>query len=215
MPMTPSPRIWDISQTLRPGLPVWPGDTAFSLRRRWSMETGSPVNVGAFETTVHAGAHADAPLHYAAGGASAADVALGAYVGPCTLVDARACGAAITGEFVERVLPAPRARVLFRTYERFPHDRWLAAFTTVRVEAIAWLAARGVRLIGLDSPSLDPQGSKTMDAHRAVSAADMRVLEGLVLDEPPPGDYELIALPLKLAGLDASPVRAILRELRG
>ena len=75
------------------------------------------------------------------------------------------------------------------------------------------LAARGVRLIGLDSPSLDPQESKTMDAHLAVRRADMRVLEGLVLDAPPPGRYELVALPLPLQGLDASPVRAVLREI--
>jgi len=84
----------------------------------------------------------------------------------------------------------------------------------VEAEAIAVLAGMGVRLIGLDSPSLDPQESKTMDAHRAILAADMRVLEGLVLDDPPAGDYELIALPLKLEGLDASPVRAVLRSLR-
>ncbi len=177
------------------------------------MAEGSPVNVGAFETTVHAGAHADAPLHYQAGGPSAAEVALEAYIGPCTVVDARCCGAAITRDFVEDALPAPAERVLFRTYERFPHDAWTSDFTAVAPGAIAWLAARGVRLIGVDSPSLDPQESKTMDAHRAVLDADMRVLEGLVLDDVPPGDYELIALPLKLAGLDASPVRAVLREL--
>jgi arylformamidase len=70
-----------------------------------------------------------------------------------------------------------------------------------------------VVLIGVDAPSLDPQTSKTMDAHKAILAADMRVLEGLVLDDVPPGRYELIALPLKLAGLDASPVRAVLRAL--
>ncbi len=215
MPATPLPRIWDISQTLRPGLPVWPGDTAFAHRRRWSMNEGSPVNVGAFETTVHAGAHADAPLHYQAQGASAGEVSLQAYIGPCVVVDARGCKAAITREFVQEALPAPPERVLFRTYGRFPHDAWTRDFTAVDAGAIAWLAERGVRLIGVDSPSLDPQDSKTMDAHLAVLAADMRVLEGLVLDDPPPGDYELIALPLKLAGLDASPVRAILRELMG
>ncbi len=177
------------------------------------MNEGSPVNVGAFETTVHAGAHADAPLHYQAQGASAGEVSLQAYIGPCRLVDARRCGAAITREFLQKALPTQPERVLFRTYARFPHDAWRSDFVAVEAGAIAWLAERGVRLIGVDSPSLDPQDSKTMDAHLAVLAADMRVLEGLVLDDPPPGDYELIALPLKLAGLDASPVRAILREL--
>jgi arylformamidase len=208
-----SPRLWDISQTLRPGLPVWPGDTAFSHRARWVLGEDSPVNVGSFETTVHAGAHADAPLHYHAGGASAADVGLDAYIGRCRLVDARGCGAAISLAFVEEALPAPPERVLFRTFARFPHHAWPPAFTAVDAGAIAFLADNGVRLIGIDSPSLDPQDSKTMDAHLAVLAADMRVLEGLVLDDPPAGDYELIALPLKLAALDASPVRAVLREL--
>jgi arylformamidase len=209
------PRIWDISQTLRPDLPVWPGDTAFSHRPRWSIADGSPVNVAAFETTVHAGAHADAPLHYDAGGASAAEVGLDAYIGPCEVVDATECGALIGREFVERTLPAPEARVLFRTFRKFPTDVWPERFTATHPGAIAWLASRGVMLIGVDAPSLDSQASKTMDAHKAVLAADMRVLEGLVLDDVPPGRYELIALPLKLAGLDASPVRAILRALDG
>jgi arylformamidase len=129
------------------------------------------------------------------------------------VIDARGQGAAIGAGFVERAVIAPPPRVLFRTYERFPHDAWQADFTAIEAEAIGALAAMGVRLVGVDSPSLDPQASKTMDAHRAVLAADMRVLEGLVLDDVPPGDYELIALPLKLAGLDASPVRAVLRAL--
>ena len=210
-----APRLWDISQTLRPDLPVWPGDTAFSHRPRWSMAEGSPVNVAAFETTVHAGAHADAPLHYHAGGASAAEVALDAYIAPCEVVDATGCGALIDLAFVERALPAPQPRVLFRTFARFPTKAWPERFTAVEAAAIAWLASRGVVLIGVDAPSLDPQTSKTMDAHKAILAADMRVLEGLVLDDVPPGRYELIALPLKLAGLDASPVRAVLRAVSG
>jgi arylformamidase len=171
------------------------------------------VTVSRFETTVHAGTHADAPLHYSPSGASAADVSLEAYVGPCRVVDARGAGPSILASLVERALTTPPPRVLFRTYERFPHETWRGEFTCFSADAIRALAALGVRLVGLDSPSLDPQDSKTMDAHRAVLAADMRVLEGLVLDDVPPGDYELIALPLKLAGLDASPVRAVLREL--
>jgi arylformamidase len=205
--------LWDISQTLRPGLPVWPGDTAFSHRPRWSMADGSPVNVAAFETTVHAGAHADAPLHYDARGVSAAEVGLDAYIGRCEVVDARCCGAYIGLDFVQSVLRSPEARVLFRTFQQFPTDVWPNGFTAVAAGAIAYLASRGVVLIGVDAPSLDPQASKTMDAHRAVLSADMRVLEGLVLDHVPAGRYELIALPLKLAGLDASPVRAVLRAL--
>jgi arylformamidase len=204
--------LWDISQTLGPALPVWPGDTPFSGGRRWSQGPDSPVTVSHFATTVHAGTHADAPLHYSLGGASAAEVPLEAYVGPCRVIDARGQAPAISADFVVRTVLAPPPRVLFSTFDEFPHDRWPDVFTCIEADAVRALAALGVRLVGLDSPSLDPQGSKTMDAHRAVAAADMRVLEGLVLDAIPPGDYELIALPLKLAGLDASPVRAVLRE---
>jgi arylformamidase len=208
-------RLWDISQRLRPGLPVWPGDTGFSAQRRWTIDAESPVNVSAFTLSTHSGAHADAPLHYDADGEAIDAVALTPYLGPCLLVDARGCGALIDPDFVAAHLPQGAARVLFRTYERFPHDRWDPEYTAVHPGAVELLAARGARLIGLDSPSLDPQDSKTMDAHLAVRRADMRVLEGLVLDAPPPGRYELIALPLPLAGLDASPVRAVLREIGG
>ena len=206
-------RLWDISQSLRTGLPVWPGDTPYTHGRRWTEGDASPVTVSFFTTSVHAGAHADAPLHYSATGESAAEVSLDAYLGPCRVVDARGETPAISAAFVERNVIDPPQRVLFRTYESFPHVAWRSDFTTIDADAIQALAALGVRLVGLDSPSLDPQDSKTMDAHHAVLAGDMRVLEGLVLDEVPAGDYELIALPLKLQGLDASPVRAVLREL--
>ena len=209
----PSPRLWDISQVLRPGLPVWPGDTAFSHRRRWAIGEGSPVNVAAFETTTHAGTHADAPLHYAADGADAASVDLAPYLGPCRVVDARSAGSVVTRPFLEARLAGPPPRVLLRTFEAFPRDAWVSDFTVVSVDAIEWLAGQGVVLIGVDSPSLDPETSKTMEAHLAVLARGLRILEGLVLDDVPPGDYELIALPLKLAGLDSSPVRAVLRAI--
>ena len=104
-------------------------------------------------------------------------------------------------------------RVLFRTFESFPHDRWDSSFTAIEAEAIEWLALQGVKLIGTDAPSVDPQESKTMDAHKAVLGHDIRILEGLVLDDVPEGRYELIALPLKIAGGDAGLCRAILREL--
>jgi arylformamidase len=207
-----SGRIWDISQALRPGLPVWPGDTPFSRHFHWTLgEGGSPVNVGRFETTTHAGTHADAPLHYDAAGQDAATLDLTPYLGPCRVVDARGAGALVTRDFLAARLADPPPRVLLRTYAAFPRDAWDPLFIALAAEAIVWLAGQGVRLIGVDAPSLDPQASKTMDAHHAVRDHDMRILEGLVLDDVPPGDYELIALPLRLAGLDSSPVRAVLR----
>ncbi len=103
--------------------------------------------------------------------------------------------------------------MLFRTFERFPHDEWDSRFTAIDAEAIEWLALQGVKLVGTDAPSVDPQDSKTMAAHLAVLDHDLRILEGLVLDDVPEGRYELIALPLKVAGGDAGLCRAILRGL--
>ena len=206
-----SRRIWDISQTLRPGLPVWPGDTSFTFERTWDMGTGSPVNVARMSMSTHSGTHGDAPLHYASDASDIASVDLDPYLGECLVVDARdskgdvGIGDLPHLDYVDRVL--------FRTFETFPHHEWDSAFTAIAPEAIEWLALQGVRLIGTDAPSVDPQNSKSMDAHRMVLKHDMRILEGLVLDQVPAGRYELIALPLKVEGGDAGLCRAILREL--
>jgi arylformamidase len=206
-----SGRVWDISQTLRPGLPVWPGDTEFTFERTWRIEDGSPVNVGRMVLTTHSGTHGDAPLHYDARGLDAASMALGPYLGECLVVDARSAKGAV------RVADLPplagATRVLVRTFAAFPHDAWDRDFTAIDAEVIDWLAGQGVVLIGTDAPSVDPQESKSMDAHHAVARHDMRILEGLVLDHVPSGRYELIALPLKIAGGDAGLCRAVLREL--
>ncbi|KUO54383.1 MAG: kynurenine formamidase [Sphingomonadales bacterium BRH_c42] len=204
-------RIRDISQVLRPGLPVWPGDTPFAQADTWQIGQGSPVNVSAITLSTHSGAHADAPLHYDAASPDIASVDLEPYLGECLVVDARGCGALVEPEHIPDL--AGVRRVLFRTYDRFPHEEWQPRHSAIAPATIRALAEAGVILVGMDGPSLDPQDSKTMDAHKAVLAADMRVLEGLVLDDVLPGRYELIALPLRIAGGDASPVRAVLREL--
>ncbi|MDJ0979473.1 MAG: arylformamidase [Erythrobacter sp.] len=211
MSATSSRRIWDISQPLHPELPVWPGDTPFSHKRTWQIEAGSPVNVSALTLSTHSGAHADAPLHYAENAPDIASVALEPYLGECLVIDARRSGAAI--EIGDLPHLGSADRVLFRTFERFPHGHWEADTTAIAPETIEWLGVQGVRLIGIDTPSIDPQDSKDMLAHKAVLKHDMRVLEGLVLDDVPEGRYELIALPLAVISADASPVRAVLREL--
>jgi len=205
-------RIRDISQKLHPGLPVWPGDTAFEQAKTWQMEDGSPVNVSAIRLSTHSGAHADAPLHYAAGAPDIASVDLAAYIGECLVVDARGVGTEIEIGDLPHLHSADR--VLFRTFEAFPHEEWASETTAIAPETIDWLAAQGVRLVGIDGPSIDPQDSKDMLAHKAVLRHDIRVLEGLVLDGVGEGRYELIALPLPIAGGDASPVRAVLRDLQ-
>lgn len=206
-------RLWDISQPIRPDLPVWPGDTAFSAQPRWRIEPGCPVNVSRITLSTHTGAHADAPLHYDPAGRAAEALDISRYLGPCRLVDARSARGVVRLADVEGALDRPPPRLLFRTYERFPHEAWVSDFTAIDPDLIERLADLGVVLIGLDSPSVDPEASKALAAHNAIRRRDMAILEGLVLDEPPPGDYELIALPLPLVGLDASPVRAVLRAL--
>lgn len=206
-------KIWDISQLLHAGTPMWPGDAPFVLKRTATISDTCPVNVGAIETPLHAGTHGDAPFHYDDEGLASADTDLAAYLGPCVVVDARHARGRIEIADVNWPSLAGAERVLFRTYDRFPHDAWDSAFTAIAPDVIAGLRASGVVLVGTDAPSLDPETSKTLDAHHEVKAGNMRILEGLVLDHVPFGRYELIALPLRIAGADASPVRAILRAI--
>ncbi len=206
-------RIFDISQTLREGIPVWPGDAEFKIIWNDRISDVSPVNVGEFHLSAHTGSHGDAPFHYSRDGASPADLDLTPYLGLCQLIDARQAGDLVRPGDIEDRLLTRAERVLIRSFEAFPHDEWDSNFTAVDPATIDMLAARGCLLIGLDAPSLDPEASKTLEAHQRVLAHDMRVLEGLVLDGVPEGVYELIALPLKLATADSSPVRAVLREL--
>lgn len=207
------PALIDISQVLHPALPGWPGEPGFALTACASITADCPVNTASLSLSTHAGTHADAPLHYDPAGADSATAGLDAYVGHCVVLDVRGSGARVEPEGVAWDAVGTATRVLFRTYDRFPHDAWDPEFTAIAAEVVERLGAMGVVLIGSDAASLDPQESKTMDAHHAVRRHGMRILEGLVLDDVVPGEYELIALPLRIAGADASPVRAVLRTL--
>lgn len=207
-------RLWDISQKLHPGVPLWPGEPAFEVRQHATIGEQCPVNVGMMSTPLHAGTHADSPYHYDVAGAASADCAIEPYLGRCRVVDVRHAAARVEVADVDWSQLAGAERVIFRTYDRFPANQWDSDFTAIAPEVIARLRAMGVRLVGTDAASLDPEQSKTLDAHQEVKAGDMRILEGLVLDDVPAGEYELIALPLKIDGADASPVRAVLRELK-
>ena len=202
---------------ISPAIPVWPGETPLTSETTLAIGGGCPVHVSKMTMTTHLGAHTDAPSHYDADGLDMAQVALDAYIGPCRVIDCRAARGHADRRVgvadLENALDGVPPRVLLRTYDAAPQAAWDAQFTAVTPEAIALLAARGVVLVGIDTPSLDPQESKTLDAHHAVRRHRMAILEGVVLDAVAAGDYELIALPLKLAGMDASPVRAVLRAL--
>ncbi len=204
-------KLWDITQPLRPGLPVWPGDTAYGEERTWQIGENCPVNISKVTLSTHSGTHADAPLHYDPDGLPSGQVDLSFYLGPCVVLDVTGAGRVIQPADIAPALEQPLERLLLKTYEKTPLEQWDDNFTAIAPESIDALSAAGVRLIGTDTPSLDPQTSKTMDAHQAVRRAGMAILEGLVLDDVPAGCYELIALPIKLANLDAAPVRAVLR----
>jgi arylformamidase len=207
------PRLWDISPPVLEGAPVFPGDTPY--RQQWAatIAPGCPVNVSTLTLSPHVGAHADAPLHYDPQGAAVGTLPLDAYLGPCRVIHAIARGPLVAWEHLAHAVQALPPRVLVRTYARAPVERWdpeLAAFAPATIER---LADAGVLLVGIDTASIDPADSKDLPSHQVVRRRGLRVLENLVLDEVPEGDYELIALPLKLVTADASPVRAVLREL--
>lgn len=213
--MIDQPAWWDISPPLSSQTPTWPGDTPFQEDRVWQLGPRCPVNVGRITLSPHTGAHVDAPLHYSADGLAIGAVALDTYMGACRVIHCLGCGPLVEPRHIEQLLQDLPPRVLLRTYRQAPLTEWDPDFTAVAPATVALLASLGVRLIGIDTPSLDPQDSKTLDAHHTIATFHMAILEGIVLDQVPEGDYELIALPLRFAHLDASPVRAVLRPLRG
>jgi arylformamidase len=206
-------RLWDISPPIASDSPLFPGDTAYSQQWAARIGPGCPVNVSAITLSPHTGAHADAPLHYADGAPTIGEVDLAPYLGACRVIHAIGCGALVRPEHLAHAVADLPPRVLVRTCAKAP-TAWASEFAAFAPETISWFASLGVRLVGIDSQSVDPADSKTLDSHHQLLAHDLRVLENLVLDEVPEGDYELIALPLKLTQADASPVRAVLRPLK-
>jgi len=202
----------DISPRLSPRIAVWPGDVPLSQSWQCRIDEGSNLDLSSITATVHLGAHADAPRHYAPGAADIADRSLERYLGPCRVV-------AVDVERGARILPAhlgdaplDAPRVLFRTGTFPDPEAWNTDFAALSPELVHHLADAGVVTVGIDTPSIDPFADKALLSHTAVAGRDLAVLEGLVLADVAPGPYTLIALPLPLEGFDASPVRAVLVE---
>jgi len=203
-------RILDISPLVSPKTAVFPGDVPYTREVALDFAHGHNLLLSSVKTTVHIGAHCDAPNHYHPGGAAIDARPLHYYLGECEVMRvALARG--------ERILPehlggrVPRApRVLFHTGSFPDPEAWNGDFVSLSAPLVEWLAERGVVLVGIDTPSVDLADDKVLLAHQAIFARDMAVLEGIVLDHVPEGLYTLVALPLKLDGADASPVRAVL-----
>ena len=204
-------RIWDISRTVDESTAVWPGDTPFS--RKWVMriDQGCSCNVSTVTHTVHCATHADAPLHFVDGAPSIEAVDLAKYVGPCLVMTARSRDALHVTDLAGLDL-RKEERLLVRGPDKLRDDEWRDAFFHCSVEAARHVAASRLQLLGIDTPSMDFMSSKELEAHKALIAGGVAILENLDLSNVPDGRYELIALPLKIRGGDASLVRAVLRE---
>jgi arylformamidase len=192
---------------------VFPGDTPYTQQWAATLSDTCPVNVSAITMSPHVGAHADAPLHYDPQGASVGALDLLPFLGRCRVIHALNASSLITLAHLQHALTHLPPRVLVRTYRQFPLAQFDTLLTGFDPACVQQLAVLGVLLIGTDSASIDPAGSKQLPSHQVIRQRGMRVLENLLLDDVPEGDYELIALPLKLMTADASPVRAVLREL--
>ena len=206
-------KIWDISPPIDASSPVFPGDTPFQLAWTAQISAQCPVNVSAITLSPHVGSHADAPLHYDPAGAAIGALDLQTFIGPCRVIHAIGKGPLVRLADLAHQLENLPERILVRTYANFPVQEFDNNLIALAPETLLALAELGVKLIGIDSASIDPADSKSLESHQLIRERNMRVLENLQLDQIDEGDYELIALPLKLMSADASPVRAILREL--
>ena len=204
--------LYDITPVVTTALAVWPGDTPPSREVLADMARGDNLTLSTLRATVHLGAHADAPSHYGRDAASIDSRALDLYLGRCRVVRVHvAKGTRIPPSAFPESVKAERLLIATGTYpDPYAFNEDFAALEPATVDR---LHERGTRLVGIDTPSVDLFSAKDLAAHARFLAHDMAILEGLVLAHVPEGEYELIALPLKLAGFDASPVRAVLRSV--
>lgn len=202
--------IYDITPPISPALATFPGDTPPTREVLLEIARGATVTLSTLRSTVHLGAHADAPCHYGIDGRTIEQQPLDLYLGPCQVMRIPSPKRAlITSAMLPTAISAPR--LLIATGTNPDPNRWDPDFAALSPEFVDFCHERAVRLIGIDTPSVDFSDSKELPAHRRFLANDMAIIEGLVLTAVPAGMYELIALPLPLVGFDASPVRAVLR----
>ncbi len=205
-------KIYDISRTISPDLAVWPGDTSFSFRQLLDKHQSASVNLTTLTLSAHTGSHADAPWHFLRRGAHPADLPLEKYIGPAHVVTVEKKHGGITPDDLKGHDLKGLERLLIRTWvSDKPDNEWPEDFPYPTVELADWLGERGAVLLGVDMPSVDPFDSEDLPCHHRLYRHGIAILETLTLKDVPDGVYELIALPLKIAGVCGSPVRAILR----
>ncbi len=202
--------IIDISPVISETTPVFPGDQKFSRQVSMNIKEGDHLELSSLTSTLHIGAHADAPIHYHKDGESIDKRSLDYYIGSCQVIDVshKKKGRLFLEDLGACVIEAPR--VLFKT-DSFPHHGpWQNEFTSLSPELIDSLGDKQVKLVGIDTPSIDPFDSKELESHQTIYKHNLAILEGLDLSDVKEGIYQLVALPLKIIEADASPVRAVL-----
>lgn len=206
--------LYDITRTIAPDTHVWPGDSSYTANRILRKEDGSSVNLTTLTLSAHTGTHADAYYHYTIDGSYIAAMPLEAYMGRARVVSvAKQSGPLTPADFAHTTMAGAERLLIHSHVSDLPDQQWPTAFPYLSIELIEWLATYQIRLIGLDSPSVDAFDSKELPSHHALKAHNMVNLETVYLRNVPDGDYELIALPLKLDLACGSPVRAVLRTL--
>ncbi|MFL6560998.1 MAG: arylformamidase [Bacillus sp. (in: firmicutes)] len=204
-------KIFDISRKLENGMPSWPGDTPFHYEVSWPMAESGSVNVGKLELSTHTGTHVDAPFHFDNEGKKIIELDLNLYIGPAKVINMIGKESIGAADFNDIDFDGC-IRVLFRTLSWVNAAEFPEKIPHIEPNLAPFLANKGIKLIGLDVPSVDPIDSKELPAHHCLNNHGIHILESLMLDEIEPGNYELIALPLPLVEGDGSPVRAILRQ---
>lgn len=202
-------KIIDISRPLHNDTPVWPGDTPFSFSLNWTKEETGSVNVGQLTMSSHTGTHVDAPFHFDSDGKRILDLPLERFMGPAIVVSVEDA-AEISPEQMKGIDFSGIKKVLFKTNAWKSPDQFPDSIPPITKELSPFLKEKGIDLIGVDLPSVDPLDSKDLVAHHSLRENDIGILEGILLNDVEPGLYELVALPLPLQEGDGSPVRAIL-----
>ena len=206
--------IYDISLTISPSLPTWPGDPALELKQIESMDQGAHANVTHISAAVHLGTHVDAPHHFLNDGRTVENLPLDVLTGPCYVVQLPDGVEAITAEMLERMeLTFDFKRILFGTsnshWWKNGETKFQTDFVAITEDGAEWLVKRGVQLVGVDYLSVAPYG-ESVPTHTVLLKAGVVVVEGLNLSQVSRGFYDLYCLPLKIAGSDGAPARAIL-----
>lgn len=205
-------KIHDITRTVSPQIVIWPGDQQYQPIWTTTISENGVVNVGAITMSTHTGTHADAPHHYAEHGIDVSEQPLENYIGPALVMEIEN-SEIIEIAHVEHLDFNNVKRILFKTKSsRLSDSEWIDDIVWLGTETAEYLGKHGVRLVGMDGPSVDRVDSKELPTHQMLMKYNISNLENLALRNIAPGMYELVALPLKLEGLDASPVRAILIE---